>query len=253
MLAEERFTRILRQLEKRQSVTVGELCRLLDASESTVRRDLTILHNQGKLVKVFGGATTPGGGYTLRDDTVAQRQDRNREEKELIARYAASLLEENDFVYLDAGTSTALLFGCLPESLPSGVTFVTNSPAHACRLSRQGRAVFVLGGELKPATEAAVGTVALRELERYNFTKGFFGANGIHPRRGVTTPDVEEAMVKSADLGRCRRAYILADSSKFGLICPGTICGFSAAVILTTSAAGESYRKYDHVWEAEEK
>lgn len=105
MLAEERFREIQKYVEIHGTVTVQELTDLLNTSESTVRRDLTELHKRGTLIKVHGGATTVGTSVRTRDEELSVRRDRNTEEKHKIAAYAAELIEADDFVYLDAGSS----------------------------------------------------------------------------------------------------------------------------------------------------
>ena len=98
MLTEQRFDIILKLLEERKSITVTELRELLDASESTVRRDITALDKAGKLTKVFGGAVALNHKVTAYEPTVAQKSELNKEEKKKIAKYAASLITPDDFV-----------------------------------------------------------------------------------------------------------------------------------------------------------
>ena len=86
-----------------------ELKEKLHASESTIRRDLTVLHDNGKLTKVFGGAVAIHSHMHTKDIQVSARENVNREEKIRIARYAASLIAAEDFVYLDAGTTTGFM------------------------------------------------------------------------------------------------------------------------------------------------
>lgn len=73
---------------------------------------------------------------------------------------------------------------------------MTNAVAHAKTLAAAGFRVYLVGGELKGSTEAVVGNQALMNLQSYHFTKGFFGTNGISRQSGLTTPDMNEAMVK---------------------------------------------------------
>ena len=103
MLAEERFAAILSILQKQRTVTVLELTQALSISESTIRRDLVALHKMGKLKKVHGGATLLHKEYGLYETEVAARSEEHVEEKKRIARYAASLIQAHDFVYIDAG------------------------------------------------------------------------------------------------------------------------------------------------------
>lgn len=230
MLAEQRYKIILDLLEKNKSVTVTEIREALHASESTVRRDITALHNASKLIKVFGGAVSIENNFSADEPTVAQKADLNREEKQQIGRYAASLIGRDEFVYIDAGTST----GSMLEYIDiTGVSFVTNAVAHAQYLAARGAKVYLLGGELKSSTEAIVGNTAVRALQGYHFTKGFFGSNGISRQEGFTTPDADEAIIKETAMGQCRKAYVLADSSKFNNVSSVTFANIEDATILT--------------------
>ena len=175
MLTETRQEQILRLLREKGSVTVTELTEHFGASESTIRRDLNALHKKGALVKVFGGAVQTGEKLSTKEEKVSLRAEQNREEKIRIARHAAALVRPEDFVYLDAGTTTGYMIPFLTEKT---AVFVTNAVSHALKLSENGFRVILIGGELKAATEAIVGNEAYADLQKYNFTKGFFGTNG---------------------------------------------------------------------------
>lgn len=229
MLTEQRFEKILAIVESRGSVTVAELMKDLKSSESTIRRDLNALDEEGLLTKVRGGAISKNT-FATRDDEVKLRRERNTQEKMSIGRYAASLIEKNDFIYIDAGTSTDLMLDYIKER---DAVYVTNAVSHAMRLAGIGCSVFLLGGEFKRTTEAIVGEEALLSLEKYNFTKGFFGTNGITLKNGFTTPEVKEAMVKRHAMKYCKECYVLADESKFGQISAVEFCKFEDAIILT--------------------
>ena len=216
MLTEQRFERILERLKVKKSITVAEITEDLGISESTARRDITALDKAGKLTKVFGGAVAAEHTYEMKEPTIAQ--------------YAADMIGDNDFVYLDAGTSVGYMVEFLAEKRAA---FVTNAVAHAQRLAAQGNRVLLIGGELKSSTEAVVGAQAIELLRKYHFTKGFFGTNGITKEEGFTTPDVGEAQVKQTAVQQCQKSYILADSTKFGNISAVTFAPFSGSVILT--------------------
>ena len=151
MLTEQRQEEILRLLNQKGSVTLQELKEYFHASESTIRRDLNALDKRGALTKVFGGAVRPEGRVMLREEQVSQRQELYREEKNRIGRYAASLVEPEDFVYLDAGTTTGAMIPYLTEH---SAAFVTNAVSHALHLAENGFRVILIGGEVKAATEA---------------------------------------------------------------------------------------------------
>lgn len=248
MLTEERHTRILEFLEERRSATVIELTELLEASESTIRRDITSLSKKGRLIKVFGGAVALDKISSSQEPTVAQKEEVNLEEKRIIASYAASLIEPEDFVYLDAGTTTASMLDYINEA---SATYVTNAVSHAKQLAAKGFRVLLVGGELKASTEAIVGSQAVVSLKQYHFTKGFFGANGVSASAGFTTPDVNEAVVKESAVGQSHKAYILSDHSKFGNISSCTFATMEQAMIITDCKPSGEYAEWKNILIAE--
>ena len=248
MLPDERFRRILEIIRKKQSVTVQELVKQIGISESTVRGDLAALDKKGLLHKVHGGATSIDAGFGV-EETVAKKSLKNVDEKRRIAQYCAEIIRPDDFIYLDAGTTTEMMIDFLTEKKAS---YVTNGIMHAKKLMDYGFRVYLIGGELRAVTEAVVGEEALESLRKYNFTKGFFGINGISKKSGFTTPDVNEALVKKTALSQCLDAYILADASKFGRISAVCVAGLDQAVIVTGKLKEPSFLKYTAIKEVSE-
>ena len=97
MLVEKRQQMILKMLEEKKSVTVTEIKDALGISESTIRRDLTVLDSEGQLVKVFGGAIAINSNYNAKELSVSQKLRVNEEEKRRIAKNAAAMIEPTDF------------------------------------------------------------------------------------------------------------------------------------------------------------
>lgn len=246
MLTEERYAAILKILDDRRAISVTELTQLLNTSESTIRRDLTVLHNNGKLYKVYGGATSLTNQYSALEDDISTKKTLHTAAKNKIVKYAAGLIERNDFVYIDAGSTTELMIDYLTEK---NATFVTNGISHAGKLADRGFNVLIVSGRVKSSTAAIVGTESLDSLKRYNFTKGFFGTNGISIRSGFSTPDTTEGSVKAAAMERCQKAYIVADESKFNTIAPISFAPLSCAAIITDSLQDKKYRNYTTVIE----
>lgn len=251
MLTEERFAKILSILERTGSVTVQQLMTELEASESTIRRDLNTLDANGQLTKVHGGAILKTSAYSTRDDDVMNRKEMNREAKIKIAKYAAELIEPGDFVYLDAGTTTEVMIEYIKNKQ---AIFVTNAITHAKKLAEKGITVYLLGGEFKAITEAIVGEEAVTTLDKYNFTKGFWGANGVSLQKGFSTPEVKEALVKKKSMENCKECYVLADESKFNKISSVTFAAFEDATVITTDLKQNSsypaYKKCKNLVEA---
>lgn len=250
MLAEKRFAKILDLLTEKRSATVQELCEALNASESTVRRDLTELDRLGKLNKVHGGATLPDSQFLADELTMDAKQALAIAEKRDIARAAAMLIRPQDFIYIDAGTTTLALVQALSGSALEA-HYVTNGIAHARLLVQKGCKVFVPGGMLRPNTEAIVGAAAVASLQAYNFTKAFLGANGVDLQAGFTTPDPEEAAVKATAVRHARESWFLVDSTKFARVYPAVITELQGGAILTDRCPAPQYAKVTLVKETE--
>lgn len=251
MLAEDRLSRIVDMVAERGSATVPELASALGISESTIRRDLEKLDQAHRLAKVHGGATCLENAHVTRDLTLSERHGLHDAEKRAIVEYAAALVGPDDFVYVDAGSTTELLVRC---ALDPRATYVTDAVTHALALVERGCRVVVLGGELKGATEALVGPDALDALARYNFTIGFWGTNGATLEQGLTTPDRFEAQVKRTSMRRTARRYVLADPSKLGRVAPVKFADFRDATIVTTDIGhaavdSEAYRALNNLVE----
>lgn len=243
MLTEERKNQILKRVEQNGGVSVQELMMLLDASESTIRRDLNELDKKGLLVKVHGGAMSASKNITA-DSSVSERVDLNRDKKIQIARYAASLITEEDVVFLDAGTTTGFVVDYLTVK---NTIFVTNAIDHARKLCLLGYQVYMPGGLVKTRTEALTGNETCEYLKKFHFTKGFFGTNGVTLKEGFTTPDIQEAAVKEVAVRHTQNRYILCDSSKFDKISTVTFAEFADVNVITDQELPREYGEYDNI------
>ena len=261
MLQYERFEKIIDLLQEQSSVRVTDLVPILDASESTIRRDIAELDKEGRLRKVFGGAVSldvqrnGDGGYnehgTGRQVNV-QRRDvdakarRQVDEKTKVAACAAKLIEKGDLVYIDAGTTT----GSMIEHINCwDATYVTNGARHAMDLARRGFKTYLLSGQMKASTEAIIGYDAVDSLRKYHFSKCFIGTDGVDLENGMTTSDIEESMVKVEAIRRSEAVYILADSSKFGLVASITFAPLEAGTIITDQLPDQSFRSQTEIIE----
>lgn len=230
MLTEERYTYILNQLEQNDTVTVQHLIEQLNHSESTIRRDLTALEEQDRLVRIHGGARKkrkPKDEASMEDKTV-----KNTQEKKHIGKYAAGLVDDHDVIYLDAGTTT---YAMIPFLEDKAVTVVTNGVPHAELLTDYKIDTILLGGKIKQKTKAIIGTVTEKQLDSLHFTKAFMGMNGVDLHYGLTTPDIEEAAVKQKAIKQSNECYVLADQSKLGEVSFVKVADIDDCAIITSS------------------
>ena len=162
-------------------------------------------------------------------------------EKDRIARYAVGLIEDDDVVYMDAGTSVLQMVQHLQNTR---AMFVTNNIECAFRLMEKGLRTYVLGGALKQGTMSVEGAETIDSLRRYNFTKAFIGVTGLSIGQGYTTPSPESAAVKYLAASRAQKVFVLADSSKFGKVAAAVALPLEMACLITDHLPDQRYLDY---------
>ncbi|RSJ92036.1 DeoR/GlpR family DNA-binding transcription regulator [Streptococcus cristatus] len=237
MLKSKRKQLILEKVMKDKFVSLEYLVKALDTSESTVRRDLDELESERKLRRVHGGAESLH--FLQEEESNQEKSIKNIQEKTRIAQKAASLIQEYDVIFIDAGTTNELLVNELHD--PS-VTVVTNSIHHATKLVERNIPTVIIGGIVKRSTDASIGGVALNQIGQLNFDKAFIGMNGIDDGF-FTTPDMEEGAVKRAILENAKRTYVLADASKLGQTSFAKVAPISRARLITNQTESEVIQK----------
>ena len=241
MLAEQRTEVILSELAERRAVSVTDLCQATGASEATIRRDLNALARQRRLNTVLIEEE-----YHVMEPDMEIKRQLYTEEKDRIARYAVGLIEDDDVVYMDAGTSVLQMAMHLHTSK---ALFVTNNIECAFRLMEKGLRTYVLGGALKPGTMSVEGAETMDSLRRYNFTKAFIGVTGLSIGQGCTTPSPESAAAKYLAASRAQKVYVLADSSKFGKVAAAVALPLEMACVITDHLPDQRYLDYTEVKE----
>lgn len=246
MLQYERFETILSMLHVNSTVKVSELAEMLHVSESTIRRDISDLAEAGRVKKVFGGAVLPPQDRTATLMDMKTKSITFVEEKRAIAQYAAALVEDNDFIYLDAGSTTGAM---IPFLNNKKVTYVTNGARHALQLASRGLQTYIISGQMRETTESIIGPVAVEGIRKYNFTKCFMGTDAIDLEHGLTTSDIDEALIKAEAIRRGNQVFILADHSKFDMVAPVYFSPLDSGQIITDQLPEAEYRKHTDVKE----
>lgn len=228
MLFEHRVKKILNLLEKKSTVTIQEFVSSIGASESTIRRDLISLEEAGELRRIHGGATTVND--IEKEQNMTQKVSLNHEGKIVIAKHAVSLIKPDSQIYVDAGTATLELIKILPVN--QNIQVVTNGVDHALLAIQRGLSVTIVGGEIKPNTHAIAGMTAYRQLERMNFSHAFMGMNGIHEETGLTTTNIDEALMKELAMQQSQNIRLLMDASKIGKVYDFKVEAPTQAIVL---------------------
>ena len=215
MLPGERRNRILELLIINRAITVKELCDSLETSEATVRRDLTIMEEEGKLERTHGGAVLSMDEFLDNEEIYPKKEQMNSSEKAAIAAKAFEFINENDSIILDSGTTTLELARLIGKSNLK-ITVITNSTTCSGLLSNnQNAELILLGGKVRLNTLAVVGSTAVDMLKRLHVNKAFMAINAINVEEGLMTPDLEEAEIKRAMINSAKERFVLADYSKF--------------------------------------
>lgn len=234
MLTEERHKKIMDVLNQETIVKSQELSELLDASESTIRRDLQELEKAGMLERVHGGAKIKADLGS--EQSMNEKSIKNIQEKQNLAKNAAEIVCDGDVIYLDAGTTTLEM---IPYLAGKEITAVTNSVHHAAKLIDLNINTIILGGTLKLSTKAIIGTTSMEQLRQFRFNKVFMGMNGVHPEFGLTTPDPEEAALKRLAIQHAEQAFVLVDHSKLNKVSFTKVVDIEQAILIVDSCPSD--------------
>ena len=221
---------------------VTHLSRILGVSEVTVRAYLEELEQKGLLSRVHGGAVSSYKPYYSMN--LNQRLETNQRAKVQIAERIAELLQPNDTVLLNAGTTTLLAFRKFPENF--NLSIVTNSVAIALEASGNPHYnVILLGGSVNTKYQFTYGSDAVAQLKKYHADKLILSVDGISPEQGFTTYYNKEAAVDQAMIEQANCRIIAADRSKFGHRAFTQISSLSVAdyIVTDTSVKNELAEK----------
>ncbi len=212
--AKERRALILSKLESKEEVLVTELSRELGISEVTIRKDLTILQSRNLLVRTRGGAIRRPVENLNEDTAISKKRMFYFKEKERIGEEAAKLINEGDFIMLDSGTTTMEVARHLDRF--QHLDIITNAMNIATELMRYKRFnVVMLGGNVRINSHSTVGPLALSVLKNFNDYKLFLGVDSFSLDSGVSTPNLEEALLNQQMIQQAGKVIAVFDSSKF--------------------------------------
>lgn len=209
-MSSKRISKIYELCEKNTTVTVEELARMFGVSDATIRRDLLEMEDQHMVTRFYGGAK-------INEEHVREKGYRisslsHVDEKKSIGKYAATLIHDNDIVYIDSGSTTIHMIDYI---FAKNIMVVTESISILDKLVDRNINCYVAGGNLRPNTGIIVGTETTEKIRSMHFNSVFLGANSVSYVTGFTTTNEPEAQLKAAALEKGVNKYILIDSSKF--------------------------------------
>ena len=241
MLAQQRYSLILDLLARNGIVHTADLVTRLNVSSETIRKDLDYLDREGRLSRVHGGAMpVSAAGASARPQaeypSLQLRNTQHLEEKAAITRFAASIVQENQVVALDYGSTSYMMAQALKDSFDR-LTIVTNSIQNALLLADSPNFTVILtGGVLNNKEYTLVNTVSPL-LDQLHIDVFFMSVSGIDPKVGCTDLGFSEANMQNWMRNASSKTIVLADSSKFGKSSMVKVCPIDAVDLIVTDAA----------------
>ena len=213
MLAQERQREILNRVLAGGSVRVAQLARELNVTEETIRRDLERLDQEGRLIRIHGGALPPE--KDRRDLPFVVRETVNLNAKRSIALCAVRHVADGDVIALDASSTAREMARLIPD-IP--LTVITNSIAVVAELVDRIRVrVISTGGVLDAPSLSYIGPLAEQALSRFHIRKLFLSCQGVDFERGLSVTADEHAGIKHRMMELAETTILLVDQSKFGV------------------------------------
>jgi len=221
MLLDQRRGKILEILENSGIIGLNDLVDKIDASESSIRRDLEYLERIGQIRGTRGGAAYVGESLTAFDD----RRSQSSRQKQLVARYAADLIEPGEAVLLDGGTTTLEVARALSGK---SIMVVTNSlPIITLLVNQPQIELITIGGYIYPKTGVALGPLAISALEQIHVRKLIMSTGGLTQlglfNSNALLVETERQMLKVAE-----EIIVVCDSSKLGHSALAHLCGLQS-------------------------
>lgn len=234
MIAQERYNVIEKMLEDNKIVQVSTLMKEFNVSIETVRRDLAHLEKHGVLKRVHGGAIKET--IISRESEIKEREAEYWREKSQIGSYVCNLLSEGETIAMDSGTTNHAISKVIKERF-SKITILTNYLPIITELSDSNFNIVSTGGVLQSNAKSFVGKIAENNIDMFHVDKAFITISGISLVDGFTDFGFNEIAIKKKLMSKAANIYIVADSSKFGIISLMKVCDFDNITAIITDSS----------------
>lgn len=242
MIGEERKRIILDMLEIEGLVRTSNLSEKLKISGEMVRRYLEELEANGKLKRVYGGAVKSD---TIRDEpSYLKREVIRIEEKKKIGQAAASLIEDNDVIFIDDGTTTMQVILHLQNKQNITVVIFSFHILHLL-LDYYDKGLFtghiyLLGGRVLNRYYRVGGGLTENMSENFHVDKALISVDGFTIGNGITGFDLERGFLLRKIASHAKHTVVMTDHTKFGVLCPYKILDLNQIDIIITDVPAPS-------------
>lgn len=233
MLAIERRNAILAKLSAEGKVIVADLSREFDVTEETIRRDLEKLDNDGLAKKTYGGAVA---NETHKSDLPFNvRKSSNVVEKQMIAEKIAALVQDGDYIMLDASSTAIYVTKCIKNK--KNITLITNSVEILLELAdKQDWNILSTGGTLKKGGLSLIGTSAERMIRGFHVDLAICSSKGLDINMGITDSNEKESEIKQAIFAAADKKILAVDNTKFDKISFVHVCDIGDIDVIVTDS-----------------
>ena len=233
MLRKERIDAMQHYINEVRTASMKELEDKFSIAPSTLRRDLANLIDAGTVKKVYGGVTATFNRAKPNALTIySERQLSAPSEKRQIGRAAAQLIEPDDLIFIDSGTTTAEVGAYLPSEF--SFTLVTNNLEIINKAAPLGNIkLVIIGMNFDRRTQSFTGIDNMNIFSRFNIGKAFMAATGISITRGLSNSEYNEYLIKSEIFKKAHQKILLIDHTKFdrvSLLTYGTLKDIDAII-----------------------
>lgn len=223
MLVPDRRQAIIDYLQEKHSASVAELSRMFFVSETSIRRDLTILERSGFVHKTYGGVVLMQGENSLL--ALDARRETEKEAKHIIARKAAGLIHNGDVIFLDSSSTSLAMVPFLPHF--TSLSVITNGAKIAVALAEHPHIrVYSTGGLMTPNIFSYHGAIALQTLSAMHADRLFVSPKAVDLGRGAYCVDEEEAAIRRMMIDNSNETILLCAARKLGSRATFHLCGF---------------------------
>lgn len=205
---------LLKLLKAYTNIDVDTAANELGVSPTTIRRDLQMFEKQNIVTRFHGGAQLIKDTMKDEDPALEPQSPKNMSQKHAIAKYAASLIEDGDTIFMNSSSTVLLMLDYIRDKR---VIIVTNNGKAIGYPKENGIELIITGGEVYNRKQSLVGEFALHTLSKITADKAFIGVGGISVKGGITTSVLQETAINELMLKRCKGpCFILAATSKIG-------------------------------------
>lgn len=234
-MGDTRLIKMENMILEKQKVSIEELCSAFHLSKNTVRRDLQKLEERGFVTKVYGGAAAVQSSSS---DPISTRDKKNKEAKQKIGALASTLVNDNDVIYIDSGTTAVCIIPFLTQK--KNITVVTHAMTVLERVTKFPElTVMAVGGQYNPLTNAFFGPETLNSIDELHMSKAFLGCSGLTIEGGLSNETYYEPILKNRVIEHSDQLIIVTDTSKIGHNALRTVCPLTMINTLVTEKKPE--------------